>query len=83
MEVGVRQAKSSLSKLIETALSGEQVVITSRGKPVVQLMPVKPKPDRNRGRGCLKGLPDVKLYPGWDSPETEAEIAALFKALSE
>jgi prevent-host-death family protein len=80
MQVGVRKAKNDLSKLIEAALNGEQVVITNRGKPSVRLVPEAPKPAKNRGIGCLKDLPDVKFYPGWDSPERDAEFTALFEA---
>ena len=80
MQVGVRQAKNDLSKLIEAVLNGEKVVITNRGKPSVRLVPEMPKPAKNRGIGCLKGLPDVKFYPGWDSPEREAEMLADFEA---
>jgi prevent-host-death family protein len=82
MKVGVKEAKTNLSKLIDSAVNGEQIIITSRGKALVQLLPVPPHPaSRNRGRGWMKGLRDVKLYPGWDSRETKDEISALFDAL--
>jgi len=35
----VAQAKNQLPKLIDRALQGEEVVITRRGKPVVELRP--------------------------------------------
>jgi prevent-host-death family protein len=55
METGIRQAKSELSKLIRAALAGEQVVITHRGTPLVEIVPAKPKPQRNdRGYGMFK-----------------------------
>ncbi len=78
MQVGVRQAKNDLSKLIEAALNGEKVIITNRGKPSVRLVPEAPKPAKNRGIGCLKGL--VELPDDWDSPERDAEFTALFEA---
>lgn len=34
------EAKKTLSALIERALAGERVVITRRGRPVVELRPV-------------------------------------------
>jgi len=46
---GVAAARSQLSKLIDRALKGEGVVITRRGKPVVELKPIPsaaPKPKR-------------------------------------
>ncbi len=43
-EYGVADAKNQLPKLIDRALAGEEVVITRRGKPVVELRPASPKP---------------------------------------
>ena len=46
---GIAAARSQLSKLIDRALKGEGVVITRRGKPVVELKPIPsaaPKPKR-------------------------------------
>lgn len=40
----VAEAKSHLSELIDRALSGEGIVITRRGEPVVELRPVKSTP---------------------------------------
>ncbi len=79
--MGVRQAKAGLSKLIEAALNGEQVIITNHGRPLVEVIPAKARPAKNRGRGCLKG--QVILEPGWDSQETDEEIAARFEHLQE
>jgi prevent-host-death family protein len=35
----ISEAKSSLSKLVEKALRGEEVIISKAGKPVVKLVP--------------------------------------------
>ena len=40
----VADAKNKLSELIDRALKGEGVVITRHGRPVVELMPVSPRP---------------------------------------
>lgn len=40
----VADAKNHLPKLIDRALEGEEVVITRRGKPVVELRPAAPRP---------------------------------------
>jgi len=40
MQVTVRTAKTNLSKLIEAALSGEEVVIARGRNPVVKLVPI-------------------------------------------
>ena len=41
MQVTVHAAKTQLSKLIEAALSGEDVVIARGSTPVVKLVPVR------------------------------------------
>lgn len=40
MQFNVLEAKNQLSKLIEAAEAGEEVVIARRGKPVVRLQPI-------------------------------------------
>jgi antitoxin (DNA-binding transcriptional repressor) of toxin-antitoxin stability system len=52
--VSVHAAKTHLSRLIERACAGEEVVI-ARGKvPVVRLVPIGPVPARRRF-GAMKG----------------------------
>ena len=70
MEIGIKSAKSELSRLIKAALAGEKVVITNHGQPLVRLVPepIKPK-HSNRGYGSLKDI--LNLPPGWDSIEAE------------
>jgi prevent-host-death family protein len=41
MQFNVHTAKSQLSKLIEAALNGEEVIIARGNKPVVKLVPVE------------------------------------------
>ncbi len=80
MEVGIRDAKNKLSKLVEAALQGQEVILTNRGKRVAQLVPPPKKPSPTFGRGILKGK--VNLYPGWDSWEEDKKIEEMFEALS-
>ena len=37
----IHEAKSQLSKLVDRALEGEEVIIARAGKPVVRLAPVR------------------------------------------
>jgi len=46
MQVNVHDAKSQLSKLIEAALRGEEVIIARNNKPVVRLVAVLDLPKR-------------------------------------
>ena len=51
----VAEAKNQLPKLIDKALAGEEVVITRRGKPVVELkrVPVRPPAPKGSMTGFL------------------------------
>jgi len=72
MQFTVHSAKSQLSKLIEAALRGEDVVIARANKPVVRLVPVA-QSDFVRGplKGQLRQTPDFittedsKTAEGW------------------
>jgi prevent-host-death family protein len=37
--VGMHEAKTNLSQLVERALEGEEIVLTRRGEPAVRLVP--------------------------------------------
>lgn len=39
----IHEAKSQLSKLIESALAGEEIIIAKAGKPLVKLIPYQEK----------------------------------------
>jgi prevent-host-death family protein len=52
--VNVHAAKSNLSKLIEEATKGEEIVIARGSEPVVKLVPVH-RPEAKRQFGSLKG----------------------------
>jgi prevent-host-death family protein len=55
-QVNIHQAKTELSKLVERAESGEEIVIARGGKPAAKLVPLT----RVRGRRRL-GLLDGKF----------------------
>jgi antitoxin (DNA-binding transcriptional repressor) of toxin-antitoxin stability system len=57
-QVTVHAAKTQLSRLIEAALSGEEIVIAKGDKPVVRLVPIR------RGRFKLGVLPHDALGEG-------------------
>jgi|CXWL01.1.fsa_nt_gi prevent-host-death family protein len=40
----IHEAKTQLSKLIQQALAGEEVIIAKAGKPVVRLVPIEQTP---------------------------------------
>ena len=53
-EVNVHYAKTHLSKLIQDALRGEEVVIARRNKPVVRLQAISPAPIERRFGGLKR-----------------------------
>jgi prevent-host-death family protein len=52
--VNVHAAKSQLSRLLDAAVSGEEVIIAKAGKPVVRLVPIEANKER-RKLGTLAG----------------------------
>jgi len=73
MQVNMLEAKTQLSKLVEAALHGEDVVIANRGQPVVRLVKVQAKVRRRTG--AWAGLMTEAEIERAFSPEVEAEMA--------
>jgi prevent-host-death family protein len=62
--VNMHQAKTTLSRLVERALAGEEVIIARNGTPLVRLVPVPQKleervPGRSKGKIWIS--PDFEL----------------------
>lgn len=77
----MHEAKTQLSRLVEEAAAGEEVVIAKAGKPVAKLVPIEAKKQLREG-GFLKGK--IWLAPDWDSDETNKQIEDMFyEALEE
>lgn len=65
-KVNIHEAKTHLSKLIESVLQGEEIVIALAGKPVAKLEGIK-KPQRRFG--LLKNK--IKISKDFDAPLPE------------
>ena len=72
--VNVHQAKTQLSRLLEQAHAGQEIILAKAGKPYARLMPLAREPAR-RQPGRLSGkvedaffeaLPDAEL-DAWES----------------
>lgn len=48
MNVSVTDAKAQLSELVRRAKSGEEIILTRRGRATVRLEPVSPEPVRKK-----------------------------------
>ena len=71
MQFTVHTAKSQLSKLIDAALSGEEVVIAKGARPVVRLVAI---PQSGFRLGTLSG--QLGPVPDFLEPLDEAELDA-------
>lgn len=56
VHVGVHEAKTHLSRLLDRVLAGEEVVIDRRGEPVARLTAIRPDrvPRFGTDRGAVK-----------------------------
>lgn len=71
--VNIHEAKTHLSRLIERAEKGEEIVIAKAGKPKVRLAPISSEPAVRRP-GRFKGA--LKVTAAFFEPMPEEELAA-------
>jgi prevent-host-death family protein len=69
--ITIHKAKTNLSKLIEKACRGEEIVIARGANPVVRLVPIA-DPRGNRKPGVLKGK--LKVGPEFFEPLPPEEL---------
>lgn len=62
--VNIHEAKTHFSKLIDSVMKGNEIIIAMAGKPVAKLEPIEKKPKRQRG--VLKGK--IKIAKDFDAP---------------
>lgn len=74
--VNVHEAKTLLSRLLESVAEGEEIIIARAGKPIAKLVPLKSKPRRP---GELKGK--IRIHADFDEPLPD-DIAASFRGKS-
>lgn len=75
----IHEAKSQLSKLLQKAEEGEEVIIARDGHPVARLMPISAKLKTPRVFGQLKGLMTDEEVEALFSPEADAEMLEMFE----
>lgn len=81
--ISVYDARASLSRLIDQALTGEDVVITRRGKPVVKLVPIDSRTaeqPRKRKLGVLRGYMEVPPDSVFFDPLPEAMLKEFYES---
>ena len=72
--INLYDAKTNLSKLVERAAAGEEIVIAKAGKPKAKLVAYEaPRKKRRIGGQNLLGI--TFMADDWDAPMTPEEIA--------
>lgn len=72
--VNVHEAKTHLSRLLERAHAGEEIIIAKSGEPYARLVPLSDRQPERRP-GTLKGLVEIAdsffepLPPGWNGED--------------
>jgi prevent-host-death family protein len=70
--INIHEAKTHLSRLVEQAAAGKEIIIAKAGKPVARLMPLA-SPVRSKNLGLLKGK--IKVPDDFNAPLDDATLA--------
>lgn len=73
--VNIYEAKTHLSRLVDEASAGEEIVIARHGHPVARLVPLAEKSKEKRPLGLARG--QIWIAPDFD--ETPEELIAAFE----
>ena len=63
-QVGMHEAKTKLSQLVERAEAGEDIVIARNGKPAARLVPIRSPSALASVRGAWRGR--VRIHDDFD-----------------
>ena len=77
-QINIHEAKTHLSRLVEKAAKGEEIVIAKAGKPKAKLVPFTKPGGGKRKPGRLKGK--IWIADDFDAPMTEEELAQWYDA---
>lgn len=69
--VNIHEAKTHLSRLVEEAAAGREIVIAKAGKPVARLVPLAAAP-RTKRLGMLRGR--ISIPVDFDAPLPDDEL---------
>jgi prevent-host-death family protein len=69
--INIHAAKTQLSRLVDAAAAGEEIIIARAGRPVARLVPFAPQSERRR-LGILAG--QLKVPADFDAPLPDEEL---------
>jgi prevent-host-death family protein len=73
--INIHEAKTHLSRLVDQAATGKEVIIAKAGKPMARLVPLAAAPSPKK-LGMLKGK--IKIPDDFNAP-LDADTLALFQ----
>ena len=74
--VNIHEAKTHLSRYVEQAAAGEEIVIAKAGKPIARLMPLEAPSRQPRRLGLLNG--NLKVPDDFDAPLPDEVIDSFY-----
>ena len=72
-QINIHQAKTQLSKLVEEAAQGEEIIIAKAGKPMARLVALDQAEHKTRQSGGLKG--QIWIADNFDEAMNAEELA--------
>ena len=69
--VNMHEAKTNLSKLVQRAAAGEEIILAKAGEPVAKIVAYEAASKQPRVPGALKG--QIRILPGFDEVPEEFE----------
>ncbi|MHB1242912.1 MAG: type II toxin-antitoxin system Phd/YefM family antitoxin [Gaiellaceae bacterium] len=69
--VNMHEAKTNLSKLVQRAAAGEEIIVAKAGEPVAKIVAYSEPPKKPRVPGSLKG--QIWMAPDFDEIPEEFE----------
>lgn len=78
LTINIHEAKTHLSRFVEQAAAGEEIIIAKAGKPIAKLVPLQSLP-RHRNLGMFKG--QLNVPSDFDAPISD-EMITQFESSS-
>ena len=72
--INIHEAKTNFSRLILSALAGEEVIIAKAGQPLVRIVPIEES--KKPRLGTLKGK--MKISADFDAPLPDEILKAFY-----